>query len=209
MATFWLTVAAVLLFGASLAEAQRAPTAPPGDVYSSSGNCQLANQQAVAQINAEHSREWPACHGDSACIRAANAKKAAALQAEGQKLRLCQASTGTPPATSNPPSGQPAIAPGFRPGRPNTWKPQDVTWQGKKWAVYTDAKGQPWRFKPEFTDDASSKWILDRSTIKGDSTYAGRKVPTATYRQRDMLGGPTAAYMDQPGYEIENFAYAR
>jgi hypothetical protein len=28
VATFWLTVAAVLLFGASLAEAQRAPTAP-------------------------------------------------------------------------------------------------------------------------------------------------------------------------------------
>jgi hypothetical protein len=27
VATFWLTVAAVLLFGASLAEAQRAPTA--------------------------------------------------------------------------------------------------------------------------------------------------------------------------------------
>jgi hypothetical protein len=97
------------LLHAPPAAAQRAPTSPSGDVFSSSSNCQAAHQRAAEQANAQHSRDWPACGGASACIRAANARKAEALKAAGQQLRLCQASTGTtsPPTASNPPMGQP------------------------------------------------------------------------------------------------------
>ena len=201
----------VLVHGASLAEAQRGSAAPSGDVFSSSGNCQVAHQEASARINAQHSQEWPACRGASDCIRRVNAKKADALKAEGEKLRLCQASGGTSSAgqTTNPPAGQPTFAPGFRPGRPNTWKTQEVTWKGEKWAVYTDPRAQPWRFKPTFTDSGDSVWVLDRNTVKADGIYAGRRAPTATYRKRDILGGPTPEFMVQPGYEVENFPYAR
>jgi hypothetical protein len=102
----WL-VAATALFGAVVAEAQPRSTAPSGDVFSST-NCQTVYQQTAAQINAQHSRDWPACGGASACIRAANAKKADALKKANQDLRLCQASGGVAPpptATDAPPSG--------------------------------------------------------------------------------------------------------
>jgi hypothetical protein len=213
-AGWWLMAAAVLL-GTALAEAQPTSTAPSGDVSSSSTNCQVAHQQAVAQINAQHSQDWPACHGESTCIRKANAKKADALKTEGEKLRLCQATRTAEPPPSEPQTA-PTVAPGFRPGRPGTWKAQEVTWKGEKWAVYTDLKGQPWRFAPLFIDtpdptrkDLSNTWVLDRSTVNPNGIFFGQKVPTATYRKRDLLGGPTSAYTEKQGYPVENFPYAR
>jgi hypothetical protein len=126
------------LFHAPPAAAQRAPTAPSGDVFSSSGNCQVAHQRAAEQANAQHSRDWPACGGDSACIRAANAKKAEALRAAGQQLRLCQASGGTtsPPTASNPPMGRPQpieniqVAPPPRNREPVPYNPPPSVEQG-------------------------------------------------------------------------------
>ena len=103
-----LAALSTLLFGTTPAEAQRAPTTPPGDVFSSPTNCQVVFQRTSEQINAQHSQDWPACGGASACIRAANAKKADALKKANQDLRLCQASSGaTPPPTTSqtPPAG--------------------------------------------------------------------------------------------------------
>jgi hypothetical protein len=281
----WL-VAATALFGAVVAEAQPRSTAPSGDVFSST-NCQTVYQQTAAQINAQHSRDWPACGGASACIRAANAKKADALKKANQDLRLCQASGGVAPpptATDAPPSGPrpldtivlppprdrqpveipppntdvgpppspgkrrsppfepavrpsvpptppptgvrpnlqplpaPTVAPGFQPGRPGTWKPQDVTWKGEKWAVYTDPKGQPWRFPPQYVEaedpnrkDLGNTWILDRKSIDPNGSLNGKRVPMAKYMKQEFLGEGrlTGAYALKPGQEVDNFPYAR
>jgi hypothetical protein len=212
----WL-VAATVVLGAALAEAQPTSTAPSGDVYSSSANCQTVYQQTAAQINAQHSRDWPACRGESTCMRKANAKKADALKTEGEKLRLCQASrTAEPPPLQ--PLPLPTVAPEFQPGRPGTWKAQEVTWKGEKWAVYTDSKGQPWKFTPKFTessdpsrDDLKVTWVLDRSSVNPNGTLNGKKVPTAQYRKEEFGGGGrlTTEFTLKPGYEVENFPYAR
>ncbi len=205
---------AALLLGTSATEAQRGPTtAPTGDVLSSSSNCQVVHQEAVAQINAQHSQDWPACRGASTCLRAANAKKADALKAEGEKLRLCQASRTAEPPVVLRPLPIPTVAPGFKPGRPGTWKPQDVTWNGKKWAVYTDPKGQPWRFATRFVDDspAATTWVLHRNTVKPDGTHLGQKVPTASYKREEYNGEGrlTSMTTEKPGYQVDNFPYAR
>jgi len=214
----WLVTAALLL-SASLAEAQPGSAAPSGDVYSSSTNCQTVHQQAVGQINAQHSQEWPACRGASECIRTANAKKADALKREGEKLRICQASRTSepPPLRPLPVPTVPTVAPGFKPGRPGTWKTQNVTWKGEKWAVYTDPKGQPWRFPTQYIEsdnpnrkDLGNTWILERNTINPNGTYLGRKMPTAKYRKLEYMSNrPTDAYAEKAGAEVENFPYAR
>lgn len=97
-----------LLCSPSIAFAQRASATPPADVFASSSNCQVVLQQKSAAINAQHDKDWKACGGASACIRAANAKKADALKQANADLRLCQANGGTtrpPTARETPASG--------------------------------------------------------------------------------------------------------
>jgi len=89
--------------------------------------------------------------------------------------------------------------------------------QGEKWAVYTDPKGQPWRFPTQYieSDDPNRKdlgntWILERNTINPNGTYVGRKMPTAKYRKLEYMSNrPTKAYAEKAGAEVENFPYAR
>src|SRR5262245_4662178 len=112
-----LPAAIALLVGLALispAESQRPPSsAPSGDVFSSS-SCRARYQADVRQIDAQFVQDGKACHGDSGCIKGANQKKAAALQAEDKKLYLCQQTEG--PTQGPPPTGPTANQPGPVPG---------------------------------------------------------------------------------------------
>jgi hypothetical protein len=176
----WVIAGAMLLHGAAHAQAPRGAPAPSGDVFSSSSNCQVVYQQAADRINAQHSQEWPACHGASACIRAANAKKAQALKQEGEKLRLCQARPAESPGPTATPSDRgPGVEKPSReeqdfidiaipkPGQPQfKARPPQLDTTRDRWsevgsdrAVFTDAEGRRWQFRMRVSE-AGHTWIL-------------------------------------------------